>query len=130
MPQYGTQMIDSITAEAGADLSTKQYLFAAIASDGQVDPCGDGVRADGVIYGWSALPTVAGMAITLAVSGVVPVIAGAAIAMGAMVCSDAAGKAVTTASGKQVLGKALGAATGAGSVIPVLLMISAESTTA
>lgn len=46
--------------------------------------------------------------------------AGAAIAIGADVSSDAAGKAITSATGDAILGKALSAASADGEVIEVL----------
>ena len=41
--------LQTISGEAGADLSAKQYFFVTIASDGQVDPTGNGLSADAVL---------------------------------------------------------------------------------
>jgi hypothetical protein len=106
-----------ITLEAGADLSAKQFFFAAVASDGQVDPAGLGVQSDGVLQN---KPDTAGQAAALMINGVSKVVAGGAIARGALVMSAADGRAVV-ATGSKVLGRALEAAAAAGEVISVLL---------
>jgi len=97
--------------EAGADLSTKQYRFVSIASDGQVDPTGDGLLAVGVLQND---PAAAGRAAEVAISGIVKVEAGGTIAAGGSVSSGADGVAVATASGDVPLGTAVdGGASGA-----------------
>jgi hypothetical protein len=84
-----------------------QFRFVTLASDGQVDHTGDGVRADGV----ALMPASgAGTAITVAYDGRVTVEAEGTINRGAAVASDAAGKAVAAASGDVILGTALEAA--------------------
>lgn len=109
--------VQCITTEAGADLSTKQYLFVSMASDGQVDPTGDGLNAIGVLQN---KPDAAGKAATVAYAGVSKVIAGGVIAAGGAVSSDADGKAVAAGTGDVILGVALSVAA-ANDVIPVLL---------
>lgn len=118
------EKVVAINAEAGQDLSAKQFHFGTIAADGQVDPTGLGALADGVIYDNVGA---AGRALTLAVDGVVRVKAGAGITRGDLVSSDANGKAKTAASTEQILGKALKTATGDGSIIPVLLKLSGQA---
>ncbi|TXH50754.1 MAG: DUF2190 family protein [Desulfurellales bacterium] len=121
------QSLVCITVEAGQDLSAKQYFFMSVASDGQIDPTGDGALADGVLQN---TPDAAGKAATLAISGVSRVKAGAGVTKGDLVASDASGKVVTAATNDQILGKALATASGDGSIIPVLLKLSGEATKA
>lgn len=110
----------SITCEAGQNLSTKQYHFVTIAADGQVDPTGDGGRADGVLQN---APDAAGKAGTVGIEGVSMVVAGGAVAVGDAVASNAAGRAKTAASGNAVLGKARTASTLDGQIIAVQLKV-------
>lgn len=109
-----------VTMEAGADLSTKQYYFVSLASDGQVDPTGDGASAEGVLQND---PSAAGQPATVAIDGISIVVAGAAIARGALVASGSAGKAKTAASGNRVLGIAMEAASADGDWISVSLKV-------
>jgi hypothetical protein len=112
-----------ITLEAGADLSAKQYFLVAIASDGQIDPAGDGANVDGVLQND---PDDAGKAATVRISGVSKVVCGAAITKGDKVASDAAGKAVTAASSDRVIGRALQTTTADGQILAVLLKVAGE----
>ena len=97
-------MLDCITLEAGQDLSAKQFFFVSVASDGQVDPTGDGAAAVGVLQND---PAAAGRAATIGINGVTKVSAGGSITAGAAVASDAAGEAVVAATGDVILGTAL-----------------------
>lgn len=100
-----TQGINTVeTFEAGQDLSTKQYYFVTMASDGQVDPTGAGAAADGVLQN---APAAAGRAASVAISGRVKVVAGGTITAGANVASNASGAVVAASTGNIVLGKAL-----------------------
>ncbi len=98
------QSRDTRTFEAGGDLSAGQFHFVALASDGQVDIAGDGVDAVGVLLN---NPDAAGKAATVVVSGKVTVEAGASITTGAKIGSNAAGEAITAATGDIVKGYAL-----------------------
>jgi len=93
-----------VTLEAGADLSTKQFYFVSVASDGQIDPTGDGLDADGVLQD---APAAAGRAALVAVAGKVKVVCGGVVTRGGPVASDASGTAVNAASGDIILGVAL-----------------------
>jgi hypothetical protein len=106
-----------ISVEAGSDLSSSQFLLVAMASDGQVDACGNGARALGVLQDD---PAAAGRAGTVCIGGRTKVKAGAAVAVGALIGSDAAGKAVTAASGDVVLGVAMSAASADGEIISMV----------
>jgi hypothetical protein len=93
-----------VTLEAGADLSAKQFFFVAVSADGQIDPCGDGAAADGVLQND---PANVGDAAEVAIGGIVKVICGGVVTRGGPVASDAAGEAVNPASGDIILGTAL-----------------------
>jgi hypothetical protein len=84
-----------------------QFRFVTLASDGQVDHTGDGLRADGVAL---MAASGAGTAITVAYDGRVTVEAEGSISRGAAVASDASGKAVAAGTGDIILGTALEAA--------------------
>lgn len=94
----------SVTLEAGADLSAKQFFFVTMSSDGQVDPAGDGANAIGVLLND---PSAAGRAAEVCIGGLTRVSAGGTIAAGAAVASDAAGEAVTAATDDVILGTAV-----------------------
>ena len=95
---------------AGADLSTKQFLF--VTSDGdEVTVTGDGEAATGVLFNAPA----SGDAATVVRGGEVNVYVGTGgVTVGALVGSDAAGKAVVAASGDVILGEARTAAAAGG----------------
>ena len=106
----------TVTLEAGADLSTKQFYFVSVASDGQIDPTGDGLDADGVLQD---APAAAGRAALVAIAGKVKVVCGGVVTRGGPVASDASGTAVNPATGDIILGTAL--ETGAaGRIIEIL----------
>lgn len=110
----------TVTLEAGQDLSTKQYLFHAMATDGQIDPCGtQGIDSVGVLQN---KPDAAGKAAEVAVAGIAKVIAGGVINPGALVMTDNTGKAVAATSTNIALGRHVGtSAAASGDIIPVLL---------
>lgn len=119
-----TQAIQKISGEAGVDLSAKQYYFVTMAADGQFDPTGDGALADGVLM--FADTANVGAACSIAIGGVVPVVAGDAITRGDLIASDSAGKAVTAATSDEILGRAMKGAA-AGDVFPALLKLSGRA---
>lgn len=107
---------------AGADLSANQYKFVkAGATEGQVVVIAAvtdlpiGVQLDA--------PNAAGKPIEVQSDGVVEVIAGAAIAYGAEVQTNAAGKAITAAATGRAVGRALTPAAADGDRISVLLNV-------
>lgn len=106
-----------ISLEAGADLSAKQYYFVTVAADGQVDPTGDGLAADGVVQND---PAAAGRAATVGVSGRTKVVAGGVVTAGDEVASDTSGRAVTAATGDIILGRALSTSANAGEIISII----------
>ncbi len=105
-------------AVASGDLTGSQFLFAIVDGEKTVGVAGAGVAADGVIQN---KPNT-GQAVTLAIAGdTSKVVAGAAVAAGADVASDAAGKGVTSTSGDYIQGKCLTAAANADELITVQL---------
>jgi len=98
-----TENMSTRTYISGAAIA--QFTFVAgPASDGQIDPCGDGARAVGVALMAAAG---AGEAVTVAYDGRVTVKAAGTIARGGAVASDASGEAVAAASTDVILGYAL-----------------------
>lgn len=93
-----------VSLEAGQDLSTQQFRFVTLASDGQVDPTGDGLYATGVLQN---APAAAGHAASVAISGITKVVCGGNITRGNPVSSDSTGRAVAVGTGDVVLGQAL-----------------------
>ena len=101
------QSRDTRTFIAGEDLSSAQFKFVTLESDGQVDLADSaGENAIGVLINDPA----ADEAATVVVSGKVMVTSGGTIAAGAQIQTDASGDALTAASGDVVLGYALEAA--------------------
>lgn len=113
------KMNESFTwaALAAADLSSSLNLFAKIDAAGKIAVAGNGDKVIGSI----AEVATAGNPATVWMGPVVKVKAGAAVAAGARVQSDAAGKAVTLSAGVAA-GVALEAAGAANVVIPVAMM--------
>ena len=98
------QSRDTRTFVAGEDLSSAQFKFVTLESDGQIDLAdAAGERALGVLLN---KPT-SGKAATVAMTGKVMVEAGAAVTAGAEIQTDANGDAIAAASGDVVMGYAL-----------------------
>jgi len=99
------QTRDTRTFEAGEDLSSAQFHFVTLEADGQVDLADSaGEQCIGVLLND---PDTAGYAATVAISGKVMVEAGAAVTAGDALQTNAAGEAITAASGDYVMGFAL-----------------------
>lgn len=100
------EQVQSITLEAGADLSAGQFRFVVVAADSQVDLVASaGGDADGVLQND---PDAAGKAAEVAYAGRVKVVIGVGgLTTGDKVQSDASGEAILAASGDHVLGKCL-----------------------
>jgi hypothetical protein len=96
---------DTRTVPAGEDLSTKQFYFVTLESDGKVDLADSaGEQCFGVLLN---KPSEVDRPATVVVSGQVTVVSGGTIAAGAAVQTDASGKAITAASGDVVMGYAM-----------------------
>lgn len=109
-----------ISLEAGVDLSANQHHFVTMAADFQVDPTGAGLKANGVQQN---NPDAVGQAVSIMITGVTKMVAGAAVAANVNIASDSTGRAVLAAATDFVLGTALEVAGGAGEVIAVQLHI-------
>ncbi len=110
------QAVTNITLEAAEDLSSAQY-FGAVLSSGQAAIAAAGEDAIGVIQND---PDTQGLEATIAIGGVLRVIAGAAFASGIKLATDSAGKFVTATSGDQVLARAVEAATALNDEVAVI----------
>lgn len=109
---------DTRTFIAGEDLSSAQFKFVTLESDGQVDLAdAAGENAIGVCIVGGA----AGAAVTVVVSGSCMVEAGGVITAGAAVQTGADGAALAAAAGDVVLGYAREAAVD-GQIIEVELI--------
>lgn len=115
---YG-EALTCISLEAGSDLSASQYRFVTLAADGQVDQTGAGLDATGILQDD---PDAAGVAGSVAISGVSKVVAGAATTRAGNVASDSTGRAVNATTGNFIQGIFLEAAAAAGDIVPVLLI--------
>ena len=103
---------------ASADLSTHQFKFMTLSSTGAALNTTAGGMCDGVLQN---KPNALGVAASVAFSGVSKVVAGAAVAKGARVMSNATGKAITGVATNIGVGRALEAAAADGDLIAVLL---------
>jgi len=111
------EKVETISIEAGSDLSTKQYLFVDVASDGQIDVVATkGAKAVGILLD---KPAAAGRPGCVAIGGVSKVECGGTIAAGAEVISDDDGGALAKDAVSQfVMGTALTGG-GAGDIIAI-----------
>lgn len=109
--------LQCISAVAGSDLSSKQYYFVSMATDGQVDSTGDGAYALGVVQND---PDAAGKAAEVAIGGRTKIVAGAAFEEGVALASDANGKAVTATTGDEILGVAMEASSADGDIVSMV----------
>lgn len=104
------------TDASAADLSGNQFYGAKMSAAGWVlcsvlgEPC-DGIIQDG---------TETDKSLKVEVSGRSKAVAGAAVAKGALVTVNAAGKFITAASGHYIFGRAMEAAAADGDIFSVL----------
>jgi hypothetical protein len=105
---------------SGADLSAKQYHFMKTNGSGQAVSCDTlGEKALGVLCN---APSAIGRPTSIAYgTSLVQCVASAAIAAGANVATTATGRAVTAATGNQILGKAVTPAAANGQIFTVQL---------
>jgi len=98
--------LETITVEAGSDLSAGQYLFVDVASDKQIDVVSTkGAKALGILQD---KPAAAGRPGCVAIGGVSKVECGGTIAAGGEVISDDDGAALAKDAVSQfVMGTAL-----------------------
>jgi hypothetical protein len=107
-------------AEADADLRTKLNYFCKISADGEIALAGANEKVFGTIIEVNLQGSVPYGPVTAQFAGIAKVVAGAAVAAGGEVSSDASGKAVTGGTNK--VGVALTAASADGDVIDVAII--------
>lgn len=108
----------SISREASADLSAKQFHFISIDASGQMAATGDGAATDGILQDD---PSAAGRIGALGVRGVSKLVVGAAVTAGDDIASNAAGRGVTATTGDVIAGTALEDAGADGDMISLLI---------
>lgn len=86
---------------AGADLTGSQHLFVTIDANGQAVVAGAGARVDGALENNPPQDTACSI---MGQGSYAKIKAGAAIAAGDDVASDAAGKAITATTGARIAG--------------------------
>ena len=121
------EALRNITRLAAADLTASQYLLMNIDAAGKAALAGAAGRAVGVLQNNPNIDQAA----TLAIGGVSKVVAGAVVAAGADLQSDASGRAIAFAApGVGVVawkvGIALEAAGAAGEVISMLILVDSN----
>lgn len=94
--------------KAAADLSAKQFFAVKLDANGDVVLSGDGDLSLGILQNAPIL----GEACEIEMDGISKTVAGAAVAIGAEVAANAAGKLITAVAGKRVVAVALQAAAG------------------
>ena len=109
----------SLSVEASADLSAFQHHFVEVDSNGQLTVSNSaGESVFGVLQN---NPNAEGRAGNVMKDGVSKVVAGAAITVGALVQTNASGRAITAASADFVVGRALDAVGADGELISIAL---------
>ena len=135
MAQENGPVVD-VTLKSGADLSASQYLFVKLDANGNVIVCAAaGEDALGVLQNKPVAG--AGQTAVVRVLGTSKVVASAALGANVRVATDATGKAKqavllvqASGNGSYSMGKTLRAASGAGSIISVVLTASGVLPTA
>ena len=111
-----------VTLVAAADLSTKQYTFVKLDSDGKVAAASG---ATDIPIGVLQNAPIAGQEAEVLVVGGTKVVAGAAIGEGALVGTSAAGKAVALVAGtdttKYVVGTLLTESAADGNIVTAVI---------
>ena len=112
--------VQTITLEAGADLSSSQYHFVELTSTGATVTNASGELPIGVLQND---PDAVGKAAEVAYAGVTKVVAGGALTRAdRKVMTDAQGRAVNWVTGNHCAGVWLEAASAAGEIVPMLLL--------
>lgn len=103
------------TGKSDVDLTDKEFYAAKRTANGGVTLAGAGERVDGVISEGKA----AGLHSSFKTGNQVKAIAGAAVAVGAKVASNASGKFITAVAGNEVFGTAISAAAAANDLFTI-----------
>lgn len=111
---------DDVTWDVATDLSTHQFKFVKVSAAHTVALCGLGERAIGVLQNMPDNAKIKSAQVRQLNAGVsTKVKAGAAVAAGAKVASDANGYCITAAAGHEILGVAREAAAVIGDIIEI-----------
>lgn len=102
MATYNSQTC--VTLEAGADLSSNQFHFVTMDSDGQLSVSTDGAASIGVLLND---PAAAGRAAEVCIGGLTRVEAGGDVTAGDAVASNSTGEAITAGTDDIILGTAV-----------------------
>ena len=103
---------------ASGDLTGSQFLFVIIDGEKTAGLAGAGESADGVLQNKPD----SGQAVAAAISGdTSKVVAGAAVAAGALVASNGSGQGITATTGDYILGKCVTAVANSGELMTVQL---------
>lgn len=116
---YEVNVGEDFSFPSDIDLSTKQFYFVVLGSDGYLNVAGAGVRALGVVQDGPVGTTAIPKATSVRCGGITKVVCGGSFVPGDLLSSDSSGKAVKytgatvftgtpyVVSGSQVLGYAL-----------------------
>jgi hypothetical protein len=117
MAEFGTQ--ETLTLEANADLSAKQYTFMKYVATEKADlaTSATGTELLGVLQNKPQ----SGEFATVAYAGLSKLVAGGAITAGAILTTNTSGRAAAVASGQVGAARAISAAGADGEVITALL---------
>lgn len=120
MTHIGWGGVPSPSYTSGQDFTGYAQRFVTLDTDNTVVKlAGAGDRVAGLLD--LTVPTAAGQSVTLLYDGFRPVVAGAALAQGTIVASDAEGRAVPAAFGDYIAGTVVQAAAAAGEICLVYL---------
>ena len=108
----------TVTMQAGAALGSARYLALAV-TDGKLTLPTAGANVLGIAIGETDEAVAVGDDVDVQIKDIGKWTAGAEIAVGAELATDAAGKAVTATGGAFIVGVALTAASAAGSLVQV-----------
>lgn len=120
------QNLQTLTFEAGADLSDFQYRAMVKDSSGQVSAPSAGARADGILQN---APDTQGQAASVAILGRSKAEAGAAFDADVQLTPGTNGKLVELGTGEVGLATSIDAATADGDVVAVILNPQLEAPT-
>ena len=108
----------SFTLEASGDLSAEQFTAMVVDGNGEAAQAGAAVNIAGVLQND---PAAQGREAAIMANGITKGVAGAAVAAGAYLMTDANGEFITGIATNELVGVALEAAGGQGEIIPILL---------
>ncbi|HNX09606.1 MAG TPA: DUF2190 family protein, partial [Methanothrix sp.] len=89
--------------EAAANLSARQYYVVKISASQKVSLCGDGEAGTGILQNDPDL----GQEASVMISGISPAVYGGSVAANDNLASDASGRLVVAAAGKNVIAIAI-----------------------